>query len=179
MIGIGKEIATYAAGKKATVYMLCRNKERAEAAQSDIQSLTSTLITERQIKSNKAEYNALAKLANDQKLNPVRITQNELNQIKEEINIVQKEVKDVQYELCVKEKLMRCFMSSLGDLTSMLKEEEIRKKSVMNKEGSSKSNAGEKGDDVKVDQGKGVKRKRNDNDKAEESSDNGNDIGAL
>ena len=38
--GIGKEIATYAAGKKATVYMLCRNKERAEAAQKDIQELT-------------------------------------------------------------------------------------------------------------------------------------------
>lgn len=38
--GIGKEIATYAAGKKATVYMLCRNKERAESAQKDIQLLT-------------------------------------------------------------------------------------------------------------------------------------------
>mmetsp|Transcript_10121 Transcript_10121/g.21336 ORF Transcript_10121/g.21336 Transcript_10121/m.21336 type:complete len:350 (-) Transcript_10121:288-1337(-) len=38
--GIGKEIATYAAGKKATVYMLCRNKERAESAQKDIQQLT-------------------------------------------------------------------------------------------------------------------------------------------
>jgi len=38
--GIGKEIATYAAGKKATVYMLCRNKERAEKAQKDIQELT-------------------------------------------------------------------------------------------------------------------------------------------
>lgn len=38
--GIGKEIATYAAGKKATVYMLCRNKERAESAQKDIQDLT-------------------------------------------------------------------------------------------------------------------------------------------
>ena len=52
-----------------------------KSTQADIQSLTSTLITERQIKSNRAEYNALAKLANDQKLNPVRITQNELNQI--------------------------------------------------------------------------------------------------
>lgn len=38
--GMGKEIATYAASKKATVYMLCRNKERAEAAQKDIQQLT-------------------------------------------------------------------------------------------------------------------------------------------
>lgn len=38
--GIGKEIATYAAGKKATVYLLCRNKERAESAQKDIQEQT-------------------------------------------------------------------------------------------------------------------------------------------
>jgi len=148
-----------------------------KSTQLDIQSLTSTLVKERQIKSNRAEYNALAKLANDQKLNPVRITQNELNQIEEEINIVQKEVIDVQYELCVKEKLMRCFMSSLGDLTSMLKEEEIRKKSV--KEVDGKSDGGEKEDDMKVDQGRSLKRKRDDNnDKGGESSD-GNDIGAL
>ena len=146
-----------------------------KSTQSDIQSLTSTLITERQIKSNRVEYNALAKLANDQKLNPVRITQNELNQIEEEINIVQKEVTYVQYELCVKEKLMRCFMSSLGDLTSMLKEEEIKKKKSVLEGGSSKSDGCEKeDDDMKVDQGKGVKRKRDDNDK--ELSD---DIGAL
>ena len=38
--GIGKEIATYAAAKKATVYMLCRNKERAESAQQEIRELT-------------------------------------------------------------------------------------------------------------------------------------------
>jgi len=144
-----------------------------KSTQLDIQSLTSTLITERQIKSNRAEYNTLAKLANDQKLNPVRITQNELNQIEEEINIVQKEVKDVQYELCVKEKLMRCFMSSLGDLTTMLKEEEIRKKkSAM--EGNKSVAGDETAEDMKVDQGKNLKRKRDD--KGGELSD---DIGAL
>jgi len=148
-----------------------------KTTQADIQSLTSTLVNERQIKSNRAEYNALAKLANDQKLNPVRITQNELNQIEEEINIVQKEVKDVQYELCVKEKLMRCFMSSLGDLTSMFKEEEIRKKKKSVMEGSSsKSDECKKGDDMKVDQGRSLKRKRDDNDKGGDVSD---DIGAL
>lgn len=38
--GMGKEIATYAAGKQATVYMVCRNKERAEAARKDIQEQT-------------------------------------------------------------------------------------------------------------------------------------------
>jgi len=39
--GIGREIATYAASKKATVYMLCRNEERAEAARAEIQEQTS------------------------------------------------------------------------------------------------------------------------------------------
>lgn len=38
--GIGKEVATYAAAKKATVYLLCRNRERAEIAQKEIQELT-------------------------------------------------------------------------------------------------------------------------------------------
>ena len=38
--GIGREIATYAAGKKATVYMLCRNKDRAEMAAKEIMELT-------------------------------------------------------------------------------------------------------------------------------------------
>lgn len=38
--GIGKEIATYAASKKATVYMLCRNAARAESARQEIQERT-------------------------------------------------------------------------------------------------------------------------------------------
>ncbi|KAL3775140.1 hypothetical protein ACHAW5_010328 [Stephanodiscus triporus] len=38
--GIGREIATYAAAKRATVYMLCRNKERAETARREIAELT-------------------------------------------------------------------------------------------------------------------------------------------
>lgn len=38
--GLGKEIATYAAAKQATVYLFCRNKERAEAAQKEIQEST-------------------------------------------------------------------------------------------------------------------------------------------
>jgi len=38
--GIGKEIATYAASKQATVYLLCRNAERAESARKEIQDRT-------------------------------------------------------------------------------------------------------------------------------------------
>jgi len=39
--GIGKEMATYAAAKGASVYMICRSKERAEKARDDIISQTS------------------------------------------------------------------------------------------------------------------------------------------
>lgn len=39
--GIGKDMATYAAAKNATVYMLCRSKDRAEAARNEIVEQTS------------------------------------------------------------------------------------------------------------------------------------------
>lgn len=38
--GLGKELATYAAAKGATLYMLCRSAERGEAARSEIAQLT-------------------------------------------------------------------------------------------------------------------------------------------
>jgi len=38
--GIGKEMATYAAAKNATVYMICRSKVRADAAREEIVKLT-------------------------------------------------------------------------------------------------------------------------------------------
>jgi dehydrogenase/reductase SDR family protein 12 len=38
--GLGKQVATYAAAHKARVYMLCRNPERAAAAQQEIKELT-------------------------------------------------------------------------------------------------------------------------------------------
>lgn len=40
--GIGKSMATYAAAKGANVYMICRSKERAEAARDEIQKETSS-----------------------------------------------------------------------------------------------------------------------------------------
>lgn len=39
--GLGKEVATYAASKGANVYMICRSKERAEKAKSEIITSTS------------------------------------------------------------------------------------------------------------------------------------------
>jgi len=39
--GVGRELATYAAAKGAKVYMLCRSKERAEQARSEIVEQTS------------------------------------------------------------------------------------------------------------------------------------------
>jgi len=38
--GLGKELATYAAAKGATLYMLCRSPDRAEAAKKEISELT-------------------------------------------------------------------------------------------------------------------------------------------
>ena len=38
--GLGKEVATYVATKKAKLYMLCRSKERAESARDEIQKKT-------------------------------------------------------------------------------------------------------------------------------------------
>ena len=38
--GIGKELSTYAAAKGAKLYMLCRSKERAENARSEVVKLT-------------------------------------------------------------------------------------------------------------------------------------------
>ena len=38
--GLGKEVATYCAAKGAKLYMLCRNKERAEAARAEITDKT-------------------------------------------------------------------------------------------------------------------------------------------
>jgi len=39
--GLGKQVATYAAAKGATLYMLCRSAERAEAARKEIEEATS------------------------------------------------------------------------------------------------------------------------------------------
>ena len=145
--------------------------------QSDIQSLTTKLVTERQIKHNRQEYNALAKMAND-KLPPIRETQIELSNVQNEIVSVQKEVKQALYELQVREKQMRVFMTSLNDLKSTLHEEELKKKEDNNEsnEGANEGNEGEGLREVK-----GTKRKRSDGDDGGGSgTDNSNnDIGAL
>ena len=152
--------------------------------QSDIQSLTTKLVTERQIKHNRQEYNALAKMAND-KLPPIRETQIELSNVQNEIVSVQKEVKQASYELQVREKQMRVFMTSLNDLKSTLHEEELKKKEDNNNimgnynNVSEGANDGNKGGGIR--EVKGTKRKRSDGDDGGGSmtDTSNNDIGAL
>ena len=151
--------------------------------QSDIQSLTTKLVTERQIKHNRQEYNALAKMAND-KLPPIRETQIELSNVQDEILSVQKEVKQALFELQVREKQMRVFMTSLNDLKSTLHEEELKKKDDNNM--GNNNNVSEGANDGNHESGglrevKGTKRKRSDGDDGGGSmTDNSNnDIGAL
>ena len=146
--------------------------------QSDIQSLTTKLVTERQIKHNRQEYNALAKMAND-KLPPIRETQIELSNVQDEIVSVHKEVKQALYELQVREKQMRVFMTSLNDLKSTLHEEQLKKKEDNNdSEGAANSGNIEGGGLREV---KGTKRKRSDGDDGGGSmtDTSNNDIGAL
>ena len=58
--GIGKEMATYAAAKRAKVYMLCRSAERAEKARQEI--ITETGADDKNIKLLLADVGELAEV---------------------------------------------------------------------------------------------------------------------
>jgi len=94
--------------------------------QQDIETLTSTLIQQRQVHSRRKEYNALAKIANEQHP-PIHKTKSELEQVNEQIQLVEKEVEEATEKLSVREKQLRALMSCLGDLKASLNEEEIVK----------------------------------------------------
>ena len=93
------------------------------STRTDIQHLTSTLIRERQIKHNLEEYNALAKLGNSQRSPPICVTKFELDNVQGEIVRIREEIEEAQLELMVREKQLRVFMASLGDLKATLVEE--------------------------------------------------------
>merc|ERR1719296_167064 len=92
----------------------------------DIGSLTAALADERRIRRNREEYDALAKMAND-KSPPIRETTSELQRVQREIDEVKGEVREAKWELTVREKQMRLFMQSLGDLKATLREEDLKK----------------------------------------------------
>ncbi len=97
----------------------------------DIQHLTSTLKTERLIKHNLQEYNALARLGNISHTTttpPICVTKLELEQVQRTIHDVKQDIKQAQLEIMVREKQLRVVMASLGDLRSTLLEEEELKK---------------------------------------------------
>jgi len=102
--------------------------------QQDIETLTSTLIQQRQVHSRRKEYNALAKIANEQHP-PIHKTKSELEQVNEQIQLVEKEVEEATEKLCVREKQLRALMSCLGDLKASLNEEEIVKQPKEDDEG--------------------------------------------
>ena len=114
---------------------LTRMQSSLSSIQQDIETLTSTYLQQGQIHSRRKEYNALAKLANEQHP-PIHKTKNELEQIQEQIQLVGREVNEATLKLTVREKQLRLLMSCLGDLKASLNEEEMivtqqQKKTVM------------------------------------------------
>lgn len=98
--------------------------------QNDIESLTVTLLQQRQIHSKRKEYNALAKISNE-KHPPIHKTQCELDKITEQIEQVQSEVEVATAKLHIREKQLRTLMSCLGDLKASLNEEELMKREIV------------------------------------------------
>jgi hypothetical protein len=103
---------------------LTRMQSSLSSIQQDIETLTSTYLQQGQIHSRRKEYNALAKLANEQHP-PIHKTKNELEQIQEQIQLVGREVNEATLKLTVREKQLRLLMSCLGDLKASLNEEEM------------------------------------------------------
>jgi hypothetical protein len=131
-------------------HLLTQLQSAIASTRDEITSLTSTLEEERTIQQHRQEYNSLAALCNSNKTPPIRTSQLELQRVHEEIERVEKEVEGAQWELNVREKQMRTLMACLGDLKSVLREENFRK------EGGSEEGGGEDGGEGE----QGKKRKR-------------------
>lgn len=140
--------------------------------QNDIESLTTTLLQQRQIHSKRREYNALAKISNE-KHPPIHKTQCELDKVTEQIEQVQSEVEVATAKLHLREKQLRTLMSCLGDLKASLNEEEMMKQVTVVRSGGDndeKKKSGEKMEGEIVAAagggggGGGTKRKRDDAD---------------
>eukprot|EP01082_Thalassiosira_pseudonana_P015413 g13998.t1 g13998 contig9:922882-923664(-) len=108
-------------------HLLTQLQSAIASTREEITSLTSTLEEERTIQQHRQEYNSLAALCNSNKTPPIRTSQLELQRVHEEIERVEKEVEGAQWELNVREKQMRTLMACLGDLKSVLREENFRK----------------------------------------------------
>lgn len=139
-------------------HLLTQLQSAIASTRDEITSLTSTLEEERTIQQHRQEYNSLAALCNSNKTPPIRSSQLELQRVQEEIERVEKEVTGAQWELNVREKQMRTLMACLGDLKSVLREENFRKGSGIGKaeEDGSEEGGGEDGGEGE----QGKKRKR-------------------
>jgi chromosome segregation ATPase len=94
--------------------------------QSDIESLTVVLNHEKKIRKNREEYNTLAKMINTSHP-PAKKTRADLESVREEISRTQEEVERAQWEIGIRERQVRLFMTSLGDLREVLRDEDWRK----------------------------------------------------
>ena len=160
---------------------LSQMQQTLSSTQADIETLTSTLTTERQIKHRREEYNALAKIGNNSHP-PIRVTQNELEKVQKDIESVKNEVKGAQWELGIRERQMRVFMASLGDLKSTLKEEEVRKEigEAATVKGNTTNEGGEEQKQQRQSSSSTNKKRKRLSEGGEGSDSNDNDdIGAL
>jgi chromosome segregation ATPase len=100
---------------------------RQTSIQNDIESLTVELNHQKRIRRNREEYNTLAKMINV--AHPaVAKTREDLKIVQEEIDRTKLEVERAQWEISVKERQVRAFMASLGDLREVLRDEDWRKR---------------------------------------------------
>eukprot|EP00986_Skeletonema_menzelii_P002766 scaffold790_cov149-Skeletonema_menzelii.AAC.11 len=124
----------YSGNSSTYTTTLSQMQSSLSSIQQEIETLSSTLIQQRQIHSRRKEYNALAKIANEQHP-PIHKTNAELEEVKEQILLVEREVGEATEKLKVREKQLRTLMSCLGDLKASLNEEGIVKKTDEDEEG--------------------------------------------
>jgi hypothetical protein len=100
---------------------------RQTSIQNDIESLTVELNHQKRIRRNREEYNTLAKMINVAHPAAAK-TREDLKIVQEEIDRTKLEVERAQWEISVKERQVRAFMASLGDLREILRDEDWRKR---------------------------------------------------
>lgn len=108
--------------------------------QSDIETLTAALNHEKKIRKNREEYNTLAKMINASHP-PAKKTREDLKRVQEEISRTTEEVERAQWEIGIREKQVRLFMTSLGDLREVLRDEDWRKEAVATSDESAEPDA--------------------------------------
>ena len=95
--------------------------------QNDIEQLTGELNHQKRIRRNIEEYNTLAKIMNVSAPAAAK-SQVDLKSVQDEIARTKKEMEKAQWEISIRERQVRALMTSLGDLTETLRDEDWRKR---------------------------------------------------